>query len=141
MFKGKRLDNSEWVEGSLWLNGARALIRTDLGFPVGASWCEVDPASVGQFIGFLDKHGERIFEGDVVTDERLHIFGNVVYSDKNPSFIINCFVNGPMYNDDYWEDLEIYGNIHDDPKRFSRTNFLVKMVKQAIFGEDESDET
>lgn len=58
LFRGKRLDNGEWVEGSLWLNGARARIRADLGFPAGASWCEVDPTSVGQFIGVLDKRGE-----------------------------------------------------------------------------------
>lgn len=113
LFRGKRLDNDEWIEGSLWLNGARALIRADLGFPAGASWCEVDPTSVGQFIGVLDKRGERIFEGDVVQDERLCVLGEVVWLGRNPSFVIKDVCRGMVYNDDYWEDLEVIASAYE----------------------------
>lgn len=113
LFRGKRLDNDEWIEGSLWLNGARALIRADLGFPFGASWCEVDPASVGQFIGVLDKRGERIFEGDIVQDERLCVLGEVVWLGRNPSFVIKDVCRGMVYNDDHWEDSEVIASAYE----------------------------
>lgn len=75
LFRGKRLDNGEWVEGSLLkvtINGKTAhLIFADnftlVGNDVKAlSHALVDPDTVGQYVGFSDSNGKRIFEDDIV---------------------------------------------------------------------------
>ena len=63
----------DWVYGSLSLyRSDKAMIFTDKG------WVQVDPETVGQYTGFLDKSGTKVFEGDIV--------GNIY---DNPEFLTN----------------------------------------------------
>ena len=69
LFKGKRVDNGEWIEGGYfkWVNvweeeQPLILVKTETGF----SYNEVDPETVGQYIGVNDENGRKIFEGDIV---------------------------------------------------------------------------
>jgi uncharacterized phage protein (TIGR01671 family) len=63
LFRGKRLDNGEWVEGNLivWSDGSCTIETGSL----KGTMLSVDPATVGQFTG-LTANGKRIFEGDIV---------------------------------------------------------------------------
>lgn len=74
LFRGKRTDNGEWVEGSLVsaLDNGEELWYI---IPFSAEQCggyefsdgaQVDFWTVGQDTGLQDKNGKRIFEGDVV---------------------------------------------------------------------------
>ena len=76
-------------------------------------WSQVDPESVGESTGMLDKNGKLIFEGDIVKDDRLGIFGEVVWMGRNPSFAIKNITGETVYNDDFWGDLEIVGTAYD----------------------------
>ena len=60
LFRGKRIDNGEWIEGSLWIIDKFYILTTAncVGF-------EVDPKSVGQYIGENDANGTKIFEDDI----------------------------------------------------------------------------
>lgn len=119
LFRGKCLDNGEWVEGDLWYGKSVMIFARD-GFPRGPSWNEVDPATVGQLTGLLDKDGTQIFEGDLclcdrnINDE----FDKTVfqiYFDPMRGYYGLSF-SGNDFDQDCFALSEVIGNIHDSPE-------------------------
>ena len=92
LFRGKRLDNSDWVYGYYVHIGPVSCQRAYI-IPEYASSLyvnEVDPSSFGQYTGLKDKNGKRIFEnGYMIIDKQTYkvLFDNGEYILKN---IFNC---------------------------------------------------
>ena len=73
-FRGLSIDENskgEWQYGHLIEDGGRAFIINEVveaneQYITIGSWCPVNPETVGQFTGLLDKKGKEIFEKDIL---------------------------------------------------------------------------
>lgn len=125
LFRGKREDNGEWIEGYL--------VRRPSAIQVGKHYspfaidrppkdpddsgevCFVDAGTVGQFTGLTDKNGTRIFEGDVVDYRDEH--GLILYdADETARFCVAFDTWATDFDHLYGKELEVIGNVHDNPE-------------------------
>ena len=119
LFKAKRVDNNEWVEGDL-INGEPTLILNHGEYSDG-NYREfnIHPETVCQFTGLLDKNGNKIFEGDIINFS-CAINGGFVdsvveYDSIDGAWSINWDrkSNRVHYFFNEIEECEITSNIHD----------------------------
>jgi len=119
IYRGKRIDNKEWEYGNLIIDGNFAYIillenidRYDRH--------EVDPETVGQFTGSLDKNGARIFEGDILASGEGRVPTLVEWVKEDCGFYIFNLQRNRERNrfDKYFKPFvgEVIGNIHDNPE-------------------------
>ena len=123
LFRGKRLDNGDWVYGYYVHIGPVSCQRAYI-IPEYASSLyvnEVDPSTVGQYTGLKDKNGKRIFEGDVAKVLQGKDKDIAYVGFENGAFMLYP-KTGNIYERTLWEywyndwDVEVIGNITDNPE-------------------------
>lgn len=128
LFKAKRLDTGEWIEGYLFSDGIENSNRMFVGNILieknkentcenwnitGYDFEEVDPKTICRYAGLIDKNGKKIFESDKLAD-KYGDTGIVKYGYENFGCCYDVYgfaVDGL----EEWinEDVIVIGNIHD----------------------------
>lgn len=127
LFHGKRKNNGEWVEGYYCaFNGVSHRIytgyaETDCGefYP---DYYEVIPETVGQYTELPDKNGRPIFEGNIIRDTETSEVGKICFDTDTARFVIEfekMIVDFSDYNNG---DVEVIGNIYDNPELIKEIN-------------------
>lgn len=127
LFRGKRTDTGEWVEGYFEkYNGCAYMnLQTERlnsgGYPI-REFVEVIPETLGQYTGLSDKNGKRIFESDICRNTRTGEIVSVKWHGTMAGYVWskrkeNCkslFDFGALFR--AYDKYEVIGNIHDNPK-------------------------
>ena len=118
IFRAKRKDNGEWVEGDFVSN--KYILqgyRVERGFVVPYNTFEVIPETVGQYTGLCDKNGKKIFEGDIIRWTTSTYYPTVIVEFFDGVFVIKDKGNhlrAPLYH--YCHLVEVIGNVIDNPE-------------------------
>ena len=117
LFKAKRKDNGEWVEGCLIadeLSNAAFIgyaFGTNNGILHDTDLVEVDPETVCQYTGLTDKNGRKVFDGDLIKCLYEDIVNGDYISEIHTCDMENYYC---MLRIISAYEIEVIGNIHDE---------------------------
>ena len=140
LFRGKRKDTGEWVEGSyVLLEEIHFIIPPQL--EIDDNLCAevpkfvlIQPETLGQYTGVEDKNGKPIYEGDIVTNKWCfyHEHSVVKFGEHKHWTMTSDYKCGMLgfYVDHPYDEhqsqrkdlmyfagnCEVVGNIHDNPE-------------------------
>ena len=118
LWRGKRVDYNDWVEGDLQLEhekGTPYYLITDR----VSHWAWLaDQATLGECTGLRDKNGKLIFKGDIVEVRGEDCFAVVGWGENTARFVLNFVCADEISDFDSYcgYECEIIGNIHDNPE-------------------------
>ena len=126
IFRGKSTRNGKWLYGS-YIHQTEYFGDTaechyiveccpaNFNFKM-MNFLPIDFETVGQYTGFDDKNGKKVFEGDILKAEIWWEQGGC-YPHTETRFIEADFPN--MYKN-HFEKFEVVGNIYDNPELLRR---------------------
>lgn len=142
-FRAKRLDNGEWAYGGLVEaddyciidQGNELYVERDYVFRGDTHFFQLsgvmcDEKTIGQFTGLLDRNGKEIYEGDIITvkgsyprvvlwDKMMWALMPTEYYHDEVFWVMNLQHPGVDWWEEFADEFEIIGNIHDNPELIS----------------------
>lgn len=110
LVRGKRTDNNRWIEGYyLYVKNTHCIAVAG----TGKVW-PIYPDTIGRYLGTRDKHGRRIFEGDIIRS-KFYCKGRPIlthtqvmrWHEDISSYIMNIAED---------EEHDVIGNVYDQSK-------------------------
>lgn len=125
LFRGKTIVTGRWIEGLLWkkkYDSNKIFISYFPDKDDNEDALVVDPETVCQFTGLLDKNGVKIFEGDICRNIKNEEIVSVRWHGTMAGYVWNKRREDNKYLYNFGELFRVYdkyeviGNIFDNPE-------------------------
>lgn len=119
LFRGRRIDNGEWVVGHFYEFMGKSYIF-ESPFTSKNLTYEVDPSTICQCTGLKDKNGKLIWENDIVNCLTEEFCGYISWNESEAGFYFDVLLEYGRFEEehiyDYQDCMEVIGNKIDNPE-------------------------
>lgn len=124
LFKAKRIDNGQWIEGYLIYDKSDDLYSILVDFEYSTGTCitsgnapKVWSSSICEYTGLTDKYGQKIWENDIVEIPAADEYYLIQWNDTEARWEMYNEINSLVVDfDNYWSyEVVVVGNVFNNP--------------------------
>ena len=116
LYRGKRSDNGEWIQGYLYGIWERRYILWGMINDI-PNMAEVDPETVCQCTAMPDKNKKLVFEHDIVWDSDERAFYEIIWNQEDMCWNVeDADGHKSEFKECYGSTIEVNGNRFDNPE-------------------------
>ena len=93
---------------------------------------EIDPETLCQYIGMVDRNGKRIWEDDIIKHEISDTLGTVKwYQEDYVGWCVDdVMIDEQQFTDEMWNECEVIGNAFDDKHLLDKSDYCREQEKE-----------